>query len=155
MTDGPAVETVDLAKQYGRVRALDGLTMTIERGEVFGLLGPNGAGKTTVVKLLLGLAARAAAAAGSSARRSAICRRGDGSATSPSCSAISRGCGPGRCWPCTATGPPAARGLARAIDSSLGLVGLADRAEDIVGTFSKGMQQRLGLGVALLGAPTS
>ena len=56
MTDGPAVETVDLAKQYGRVRALDGLTMTIERGEVFGLLGPNGAGKTTVVKLLLGLA---------------------------------------------------------------------------------------------------
>ena len=56
MTDGPAVETVDLAKQYGRVRALDGLTMTVERGEVFGLLGPNGAGKTTVVKLLLGLA---------------------------------------------------------------------------------------------------
>ena len=55
MTDGPAVETVDLAKQYGRVRALDGLTMTVERGEVFGLLGPNGAGKTTVVKLLLGL----------------------------------------------------------------------------------------------------
>jgi ABC-2 type transport system ATP-binding protein len=56
VADGPAVETVDLAKQYGRVRALDGLTMTVERGEVFGLLGPNGAGKTTVVKLLLGLA---------------------------------------------------------------------------------------------------
>jgi len=53
---GPAVETTELTKAYGRVRALDGLTMTVARGEVFGLLGPNGAGKTTVVKLLLGLA---------------------------------------------------------------------------------------------------
>ena len=40
-----------------------------------------------------------------------------------------------------------------AVDTALELVGLADRAEDLVGTFSKGMQQRLGLGVALLGAP--
>jgi ABC-2 type transport system ATP-binding protein len=42
---------------------------------------------------------------------------------------------------------------AAAIDSALGLVGLTDRADDLVGTFSKGMQQRLGLGVALLGDP--
>ena len=82
MTDGPAVETVDLAKQYGRVRALDGLTMTIERGEVFGLLGPNGAGKTTVVKLLLGLARSSGGGGRVLGAPLGDCRRGDGSATS-------------------------------------------------------------------------
>ena len=53
---GPAVETEDLRKRYGSVQALDGLTMRVERGEVFGFLGPNGAGKTTAIRLLLGLA---------------------------------------------------------------------------------------------------
>ena len=57
----PAVETTDLTKIYkdfwGRpkVTALDGLNLTIHRGEVFGLLGPNGSGKSTTIKLLLGL----------------------------------------------------------------------------------------------------
>ena len=52
----PAIQATGLQKRYGRVEALAGLTMTVERGEVFGFLGPNGAGKTTTVKLLLGLA---------------------------------------------------------------------------------------------------
>src|SRR5688572_29600863 len=57
----PAVETRDLTKIYKdfwgrpRVTALDGLNLTINRGEVFGLLGPNGSGKSTTIKLLLGL----------------------------------------------------------------------------------------------------
>src|SRR5215212_9650136 len=55
--DGPAIETHELTKRYGRVQALSGLTMRVERGEVFGFLGPNGAGKTTALKLLLGLSA--------------------------------------------------------------------------------------------------
>ena len=154
MTDGPAVETVDLAKQYGRVRALDGLTMTVERGEVFGLLGPNGAGKTTVVKLLLGLA-RATGGGGRvlgaplgdlpTRRRIGYLpelfryqpwmRAREVLVLHCDLARLPRGD-----WPA-------------AVDTALGLVGLADRAEDIVGTFSKGMQQRLGLGVALLGAP--
>ena len=154
MTDGPAVETVDLAKQYGRVQALDGLTMTVERGEVFGLLGPNGAGKTTVVKLLLGLA-RATGGGGRvlgaplgdlpTRRRIGYLpelfryqpwmRAREVLVLHCDLARLPRGD-----WPAAA-------------DTALGLVGLADRAEDIVGTFSKGMQQRLGLGVALLGAP--
>src|ERR1700742_1875770 len=56
-----AIETENLTKVYrdfwgrDKVRALDDLTLTIERGEVFGLLGPNGSGKSTTIKLLLGL----------------------------------------------------------------------------------------------------
>jgi ABC-2 type transport system ATP-binding protein len=53
--DAPAIETHELRKQFGRIVALAGLTMTVRPGEVFGFLGPNGAGKTTAVKLLLGL----------------------------------------------------------------------------------------------------
>ena len=42
----------DLTKTYGAVTAVDRVTLTIEKGEVFGLLGPNGAGKTTLIKML-------------------------------------------------------------------------------------------------------
>jgi ABC-2 type transport system ATP-binding protein len=52
-----AIETHELSKHYGRVRALDRLSMRVERGEIFGFLGPNGAGKTTTIRLLLGLIA--------------------------------------------------------------------------------------------------
>jgi ABC-2 type transport system ATP-binding protein len=48
--------TDQLTKRYGRVTALDGLTLEIHPGEVFGFLGPNGAGKSTTIRLLLGLA---------------------------------------------------------------------------------------------------
>jgi ABC-2 type transport system ATP-binding protein len=152
--EAPAVETAALTKQYGRVRALDGLTMTVARGEVFGLLGPNGAGKTTVVKLLLGLARSSGgsgrvlgAPMGDRATRRRIgylpelfryqqwMRAREVLALHCELLRLPRGH-----W-------------AAAIDSALGLVGLTDRADDLVGTFSKGMQQRLGLGVALLGDP--
>jgi ABC-2 type transport system ATP-binding protein len=54
MPDEPAIEVVDLEKRYGQVEALAGLSLRVERGEVFGLLGPNGAGKTTTVEILEG-----------------------------------------------------------------------------------------------------
>lgn len=50
-----AISTTDLEKDYGTVRALDGLSLSVERGEFFGLLGPNGAGKTTFINILVGL----------------------------------------------------------------------------------------------------
>lgn len=52
---GPVVEVENLVKVYGPVRAVDGISFTVEKGEVFGLVGPNGAGKTTTVECLLGL----------------------------------------------------------------------------------------------------
>ncbi|MEU8377616.1 ABC transporter ATP-binding protein [Streptosporangium sp. NPDC048865] len=51
------IEIKDLRKSYRRHRALDGVTLTVERGEIFGILGPNGAGKTTVVECASGLRA--------------------------------------------------------------------------------------------------
>lgn len=52
----PALEVQDLRKVYGDKAALDGLTLTVQRGCFFGFLGPNGAGKTTTIRLLMGLA---------------------------------------------------------------------------------------------------
>jgi ABC-2 type transport system ATP-binding protein len=50
-----AVETVDLTKRFGEFTAVDGVSFTVERGEIFGFLGPNGAGKTTTMRMLMGL----------------------------------------------------------------------------------------------------
>ncbi len=54
----PAIETSELIKEYGELRALKGLSLTVEEGEFFGLLGPNGAGKTTFINTLVGLVHR-------------------------------------------------------------------------------------------------
>lgn len=50
-----AVKATDLTKKFGRVTAVNALTLQVEKGCIYGLLGPNGAGKTTTIKLLLGL----------------------------------------------------------------------------------------------------
>ena len=49
------IESVGLVKTFGKVRALDGLDMTVRSGQVHGFLGPNGAGKSTTMRVLLGL----------------------------------------------------------------------------------------------------
>jgi ABC-2 type transport system ATP-binding protein len=153
-TGTSAIETRSLAKRYGRIDALVDLTMSIGRGEVFGFLGPNGAGKTTAVKLLLGLARPTGGSAtvlgapiGDRKARARIgylpelfryqpwLRAREVLALHAELGAM-----------------PSAR-RAGEIATTLELVGLADRADDLVGGFSKGMQQRLGLGVALLGSP--
>ncbi len=53
--DDPIIETRGLAKHFGDVRAVDGIDLTIGRGEIYGFLGRNGAGKTTTIRMLLGL----------------------------------------------------------------------------------------------------
>jgi ABC-2 type transport system ATP-binding protein len=54
--DGPAIGARGLVKVYGETRALDGIDLTVRRGEVFGFLGPNGAGKTSAIRILATLA---------------------------------------------------------------------------------------------------
>jgi len=49
------IEVQQLSKRFGRVKAVDGLTFNVKRGEVFGILGPNGSGKTTTIRMLCGI----------------------------------------------------------------------------------------------------
>jgi ABC-2 type transport system ATP-binding protein len=60
---GPAIVISGLVKDFGRVRALDGLTLCVDRGEIVGFLGPNGAGKTTTLRILFDLLRPTAGAA--------------------------------------------------------------------------------------------
>ena len=150
----PAIHTQDLAKRYGRTTALRALTMTVGRGEVFGFLGPNGAGKTTAVKLLLGLARPTSGEAwilgaplGDLATRGRVGYLPELFRYQPWLRAREV-----LALHCALARIPRERRRGE-IDEALRTVGLADRADDRVGTFSKGMQQRLGLGVALLGTP--
>ncbi len=53
--DEPVISVADLCKCYGEIKAVDGVSFTVGRGEVFGMLGPNGAGKTTTIEILEGL----------------------------------------------------------------------------------------------------
>ena len=54
-TDALAVEAVDLVKDFGDTRAVDGVSLAVPAGAIYGLLGPNGAGKTTMLRMLLGI----------------------------------------------------------------------------------------------------
>jgi ABC-2 type transport system ATP-binding protein len=56
-TEAFAVDVEGVVKQFGKQQALDGVTLRVRRGEVYGLLGPNGAGKTTLIRSLVGLVA--------------------------------------------------------------------------------------------------
>ncbi|MDE3113059.1 MAG: ABC transporter ATP-binding protein [Chloroflexota bacterium] len=151
------IETVELTKRYGRITALAGLSMRVEAGSVFGFLGPNGAGKTTAVKLLLGLArptsgdavVLGAPVSDEPAHRAARRRVGylpelfryPGWLSAREVLAV-------HCELARLERPWGSQ-----IDAALRTVGLAERAGDRVEGFSKGMQQRLGLAVALLGSP--
>ncbi len=150
----PAIEFDGITKIYGRTIALDGLSLSVGRGELVGLLGPNGAGKTTAIKLVLGLARPTGgsgrvlgAPLGDRAARSRIGYLPELFRYQPWL----------RAREVLALHAELA-GLARArrsaaVEEALAWIGLTGRAGDPVSGFSKGMQQRLGLGVALLGEP--
>ena len=55
MDTAPPVEAIDLVKEFGDTRAVDGVSLTVPSGSIYGLLGPNGAGKTTTLRILLGI----------------------------------------------------------------------------------------------------
>jgi ABC-2 type transport system ATP-binding protein len=137
-----------------RKEILRGVTLAVEGGEIFGFLGPNGAGKTTTLKGLLGLLEPDGGVArlfGESARKREVRRR--------------VGFMPERAYfpeHLSARELLVAHGILAGLTSSdarqrsqatLELVGLASVAEERLGGFSKGMQQRLGLGQALIAEP--
>lgn len=128
--------------------------MAVSRGEVFGFLGPNGAGKTTAVKMLLGLVRPTTgdAAILGEPLGSIEARRRVGYL--PELFRYQEWLTAREVLNWHAAILHIARSeRARQIDEILTRIGLLQRADDRVGTFSKGMQQRLGIGVALVGKP--
>jgi ABC-2 type transport system ATP-binding protein len=154
---GLAVRTRGLVKQYGRVRAVDGIDLQVETGDVYGFLGPNGSGKTTVVRMLLGLVFATAGEievlgvpvpARVREVLPAIGAMIEGPAAYGHLSgrrnlALLDAAGPG--------GPRRSR--AGRIDDALDRVGLAGIDARPVKAYSLGMRQRLGLAAALLQPP--
>lgn len=150
----PAIHMVGLAKRYRTTTALAGLTMTVPRGEVFGFLGPNGAGKTTAVKLLVGLSRPTSGEAWvlGSPIGDRLTRRRIGYLPELFRYQDWLSAREVLGFHCKLAGIPRSE-RETGIEHVLALVGLSVRAGDRVGTFSKGMQQRLGLAVSLLGQP--
>ncbi len=147
------VEMRDVTKRYGRLVAVDAIDLTLRAGECIGLVGHNGAGKSTVIKMMLGLlrptfgsvktlGQEPGAAAAASVRRE-LGYLPENLALYPSLTGVETLNFYARLKLRTTTGNAAL----------LKRVGLAAAAGRRVGTFSKGMRQRLGLAQALLGAP--
>jgi ABC-2 type transport system ATP-binding protein len=150
----PAIEITNLRKAYGRNVALHDLNLTVEPGEVFGFLGPNGAGKTTTVKVLLGLVRPTSGQA----------KIFGVPASEPEARRLVGYLPENFRFQDWLTGTELLELHADLADVSaderrhripevLRLVGLADRADDRLKTYSKGMLQRIGLAQAIVHNP--
>jgi ABC-2 type transport system ATP-binding protein len=145
------IEVTGLRKRFGQATALDGMTFTVEPGQVTGFVGPNGAGKSTTMRVILGLDAADAGTATIGGRPYAALRRPlrhigallDAGALQPSRSARNH-----LLWLAHSQGLSARR-----VDAVLALTGLNDVKKRKAGGYSLGMRQRLGIGAALLGDP--
>jgi ABC-2 type transport system ATP-binding protein len=150
----PAIQTVELSKRFGSTVALAGLSMTVPRGEVFGFLGPNGAGKTTSVKLLLGLITPSSGEGWLLGQPIGDLKTRRRIGYLPELFRYQNWLSAREVLAVHCELAPLPRSSWQdEIATALDTVGLADRANDRVGTFSKGMQQRLGLAASLLGEP--
>ena len=149
----PVIAASKLTKRFRRVLAVDGLDLTVERGEVFGFLGPNGAGKSTTLRMMVGLI-----------------RPSRGSVRLFGHDAWSEHCAALRNVGAMIESPAFHKYLSgrdnlrilhntggnctsKEIDEALDIVGLLDRANDKVKAYSQGMRQRLGIALAILGKP--
>jgi ABC-2 type transport system ATP-binding protein len=145
------IEVVDLSKRYGRKTAVDGLSFTVRPGVVTGFLGPNGAGKSTTMRLLVGLGTPSAGFTrvnGKPYREHRAPLREIGVLLD------ARAVHPGRSARDHLLAIGATHGIpARRVDEVLEVVGLGEVARRRASDFSLGMDQRLGIAVALLGDP--
>jgi len=141
MNEKSLVATDDLTKVYGDRVAVDKVSMTVRRGEVYGFLGPNGAGKTTTLRMVLGLIRPTSGSAHVDATRVGALIEGPGF------------------YPYL-SGRANLRTLARhrgfddvEVERVLERVDLGDRGDDRFKGYSLGMKQRLGVAAALMGDP--
>ena len=144
-----AVEVEGVVKSFGKVHALEGVTLQVRKGEVYGLLGPNGSGKTTLIRTLVGLVRPDAGQVRVLGRRM------------PDLGVLGR---VGYMTQAAALYPDlsvrenveffaAVNGASRNVEKALEVVQLADRAGSVVSTLSGGMRQRASLACALVHEP--
>jgi ABC-2 type transport system ATP-binding protein len=145
------VTTQALHKHFGPLRAVDGVNLTVQAGEIYGLLGPNGSGKTTLIRLIAGLLTPTSGSATvlnhPMPDKSILARVGYMTQASAlyedltireNVAFFAKMCG----------------GVSRArVDAAIALVGLRDRADSLVRTLSGGMKQRASLACALAHCP--
>ena len=152
----PIIDVNDLHRSFGSQQAVDGMTFTVESGEVFGLLGPNGAGKTTTVRLLNGILPPSAGTARvfgmDPASQGDSIRRKTGVLTETPALYERLSARENLVFFATLHAIPESD-LSRRVDEMLEFFDLTSRAKDKVETFSKGMKQRLALARALIHKP--
>jgi ABC-2 type transport system ATP-binding protein len=150
------IEADHLQRSFGSQKAVDGLTFTVQAGEVFGLLGPNGAGKTTTVRLLNGILPPSAGSARvfelDPATQGEQVRRRTGVLTETPSLYERLSARDNLEFFATLHEIPASD-LARRVNEMFAFFELSSRADDKVETFSKGMKQRLALARALIHKP--
>ena len=149
MEQDVVIEVKGLVKTFGKKTVLNGLNMTIRRGDIYGFIGNNGSGKTTAMKIILGLLkADSGDITLFGSKDLLVERRKIGSLIEA----------PGLYKGCTAKENMKRfamlfGGEEKEIDDLLSFVGLGDVGKKKVRAFSLGMKQRLGIAVALLGNP--
>lgn len=152
------IETVSLTKKFGDLTAVDGVTLRVKEGEVFGFLGPNGAGKTTMVRMLCCLISKTSGDArvagydvGNEADslkiRKLIGFVPDNVGLYDGLSAYDNLDFYGKLYDCTEAQRK------ENIQRFLTMLGLWERRDAAVGTYSKGMKQKLGIACALIHDP--
>jgi ABC-2 type transport system ATP-binding protein len=152
----PILDARGLTKSFGRVRAVEQVSFSIDQGQLVGLLGPNGAGKTTTVSMIAGLLRPD----GGEVRIAGHTLAGDADPAKRRLGLVPQDLALYEEFSARSNlrffgglYGLSGRALESAIASTLALVGLAERARDAVKTFSGGMKRRLNLAAALLHAP--
>lgn len=148
------LRTQNLCKQYKHCKALDNLTMHVEKGAIYGFVGRNGAGKTTLIRVVCGLQAPTAGSyqlygLSSAGADLASARRRTGAVVETPSIYLSLTARENLRQQFDVLGLPSYRGL----EDLLELVGLQDTGKKQAQDFSLGMRQRLGIAVALAGDP--
>ena len=145
------IEAKHLTKRYGKTLAVNEVSFTVKPGQVTGFLGPNGAGKSTTMRMILGLDTPTSGDVmvdGKPYRELADPLRSVGALLDAGAIVGGRSAASHLTWLADSNG--IAR---RRVSEVLDIVGLSDVAGKRVGTFSLGMNQRLGIAAALLGDP--
>jgi ABC-2 type transport system ATP-binding protein len=149
MSESYAVDVQGVAKRFGGIKALDGVTLRVRQGEIYGLLGPNGAGKTTLIRSIVGLVAPDAGSVTVLGRKlpNLDVLREVGYMTQQAALY------PGLSVEENVRFFAAINGAEEGVQRALELVDLASRKSSVVATISGGMRQRCSLACALVHKP--